>query len=210
MKRTIAVAAAAVLLAVLAQLRPGQGPRSPGNPAATGWEDLRDALASEPGTLEGALKGAREAAAKFKSGERRIQRGPILVIEKRDGPDDGEKDDIMSFYYMDATNVLVDSQDKKAFLQAVLQAVFPKEMGAGGPRPVGAPTIQTIDEHVASLKEGDASNQRKYPDAEKLSLPYEEIRAELKEQLGSNYALVLRYIHVNRGDGSAKPGASSR
>ncbi|MDD5657047.1 MAG: hypothetical protein PHF00_07320 [Elusimicrobia bacterium] len=140
--------------------------------------------------LDDSFKGAQRLLAATKTSEKRIQRGPVLLIERRDSPD--------SARYIDHTAVLVSSQKQKVIVLGLLQAIFPKNMGM----PVNGrvdlsigpdhPSVQTVEEYIEALKRGYAKRGQDY---QGFPPRFDEIRAEIMADLGDNFAVVYRYIH---------------
>lgn len=147
--------------------------------------------------------------------------GDVTVVEKRDG--EGLAD------YINATTIIVAKASERDRVKSLLSAVFPDVMGEPAPKPekkrrrnpddllyrleelprlpqigsVDAPRVRTVDEYLADLRSGFASNKAAYeathPGAEyfvKDEFDYAAERRRLTALLKGRRAVVLRYVHV--------------
>ena len=140
-------------------------------------------------TLEEAGQAARTMVQA--SSERRIQRGPILVIERR------------GKLYISAITILVEAQEKKTLVSAVLESGFPKEMGVDSRiGSIDAPRVMTVDEYVEQSVMSKLKGASKAPPGAVIEpVPDfvrkqwgDEIRKQVMTDLGNNLAVVYRYI----------------
>lgn len=144
----------------------------------------------EVGTIGEAGKAIGGKLKEFESQRKRKQFGPVVVIE------------IRSELAISATNVLVDSEEKKSLVGGILKAVFPDNMGVSisnrlpPVRGVGPeyPSVQTIDEYIQGILESDRRRREEDP-SDPFSPPDpEKLRANILEDLGGNLAVVYRYV----------------
>jgi len=123
--------------------------------------------------------------------ETRVQRGPILVVERRNRQ------------FISQTTIVVATQEKKDLILAVLQSGFPDEMGVDTRGlDLTAPRVMSVAEY--SRQTNDAQLKGSYavaPDGSRLPIPEssrlaseEAVRKQILADLGENLAVAYRYI----------------
>ena len=124
--------------------------------------------------------------------ENRIQRGPILVVEKRHK------------HFISQISIVVETKEKKDLILAVLQSGFPEEMGVDTRGlDLTTPRVMTVDEYIEKMNDSqlksayrmasDGVTREPIPDAQRKEMG-ESLRKHVLADLGNNLAVAYRYI----------------